>query len=282
MQYEVIEANKADYPIKRLCTVLGVSESGYYAWVRREPSQRSQHDEDLQAQIVSIWQQYRGIYGAPRIHAELREKGIRMSRKRAARLMRQAGIQGKIPRRKRPRTTQVDDTYPVAPNVLNRQFDVRQAHQVWLSDITYIDTEEGYLYLAGVLDLGSREVVGLAMADHMRTELVLQALEMALIQQRPAAGVLHHSDRGSQYTCHDYQQKLQDTRMIVSMSRTGNCLDNAPMESFWATLKRECADHVFRTRDDARLAIFAYIMGFYNRSRRHSALGYQAPLLRAA
>ena len=147
MQYEVIEANKADYPIKRLCTVLGVSESGYYAWVRREPSQRSQHDEDLQAQIVSIWQQYRGIYGAPRIHAELREKGIRMSRKRAARLMRQAGIQGKIPRRKRPRTTQVDDTYPVAPNVLNRQFDVRQAHQVWLSDITYIDTEEGYLYL---------------------------------------------------------------------------------------------------------------------------------------
>jgi putative transposase len=282
MKYEVIEQSKSEYPVKRLCVVLGVSESGYYAWLKREPSQRALQDSQLRQKIVSIWQQFRGIYGAPRIHAELLAQGLRLGLKRVARLMREAGIHGKMARRKRPRTTQIDRSQPIAPNLLNRQFDVQQAHQVWLSDITYIDTAEGYLYAAAVLDLGSREIVGLAMADHMRTELTLTALEMAVLQQQPDPGLMHHSDRGSQYTSSEYQQKLTAYNMIPSMSRTGNCLDNAPMESFWATLKRECADEQFASHHAARTAIFQYVMGFYNRTRRHSSLGYETPLTYAA
>ena len=282
MKYEVIEQYKSEYPVSRLCWVLKVSESGYYAWLQREPSQHTVQDRDLHEKIMTIWKQFRGIYGAPRIHAELLSQGNHVSRKRVARLMREADIQGKMVRRKRPCTTRADASHPVAPNLLNREFDVQQGHQVWLSDITYIDTEEGYLYLAGVLDLGSREIVGMAMADHLQTDLVIQALDMALIQQRPQPGLLHHSDRGSQYTSYLYQQKLQDAGLIASMSRTANCLDNAPMESFWATLKRECADHVFPNRDCARIEIFSYIMGFYNRTRRHSALNYHTPLSQAA
>jgi len=282
MKYAVIERSKSDYPVTRLCAVLEVSESGYYAWLKRKPSQRAVQDSALRQKIVAIWMQFRRIYGAPRIHAELLARGIRVGLKRVARLMREADIQGKVLRRKRPCTTQVDGNHPVAPNLLNRQFDVKQRHQIWLSDITYIDTEEGYLYLAAVLDLGSREIVGLAMTDHIRTELVEQALDMAIIQQQPEPGLLHHSDRGSQYTSYDYQQKLRAYGMIASMSRSGNCLDNAPMESFWATLKRECADGVFPSRDSARIEIFGYIMGFYNRTRRHSSLGYETPLTCAA
>ena len=166
--------------------------------------------------------------------------------------------------------------------MLNRQFKVTEANKVWLTDITYIETKQGYLYTAGVLDLGSRQLVGLAMADHMRTELVQQALNMAIVQQQPSAGLLHHSDRGRQYTSHDYQQKLKDAQFLISMSRRGSCLDNAPMESFWPTLKRECADHIFETREQARTTIFGYVMAFYNRIRRHSAIDYQAPITRAA
>jgi putative transposase len=282
VKYEAIERMGEQYPVVRMCAVLGVSESGYYAWLKREPCQRAAEDATLKGKIVSLWQQFRRVYGAPRLYKELLSQGIRTSIKRVARLMREAGIQGKMPRRKHPRTTQTDDTHPVAPNLLNRQFSGKKRHEVWLTDITYIETMEGYLYVAGVLDLGSREIVGLAMADHMRTELVDKALEMALVQQRPPRGVMHHSDRGSQYTSAAYQQKLRDHGFIVSMSRTGNCLDNAPMESFWATLKRECADHVFLTHHSARMAIFSYIIGFYNRVRRHSALDYQAPLYQAA
>lgn len=282
MKYEAIARMREDYPVARLCAVLGVSASGYYAWLKREPCPRAAEDATLKGQIVSLWRQFRRVYGAPRLWEELRDQGIRTSIKRVARLMREAGIAGKMARRKRPRTTQTDDTHPVAPHLLNRQFSGKKRNEVWLTDITYIETGEGCLYLAGVLDLGSRELVGLAMADHLRTELVGKALDMALIQQRPQRGIMHHSDRGSQYTSEAYQQKLRDHGFIVSMSRTGNCLDNAPMESFWATLKRECADHVFPTRDSARMAIFSYIMGFYNRVRRHSALAYRAPLSRAA
>lgn len=282
MKYEVIQSHREMYPVKAMCELLSVSESGYYAWLTREPSQRMCQDAELKARIVSTWKCFRGIYGAPRIYKELKAKGIRVSQKRVARLMREAGIQGKMARRKHPQTTQSDDSHCVAPNLLNRQFKVKEANKVWLTDITYIETKEGYLYTAGVLDLGSRQLVGLAMADHMRTELVLQALDMAIVQQQPPAGLLHHSDRGSQYTSHDYQQKLKGVLFMTSMSRRGNCLDNAPMESFWATLKRECADHIFETREQARCAIFGYVMGFYNRIRRHSAIDYQAPITRAA
>jgi len=282
MKYAVIEQAKGTYPVSRLCEFLEVSQSGYYDWQKRDPSQRAGEDAELKAIIVDIWEASHRIYGLPRIHDALRERGIQIGKQRLARLMHEAGVQGKIPRRKRPRTTQRDDSHPVALNVLNRQFGVTERNAVWLTDITYIETDEGYLYTAGVMDLGSREIVGLAMADHMRTELTLKALEMAVVQQRPDPGLLHHSDRGSQYTSADYQQHVTDCGMIASMSRTGNCLDNAPMESFWATLKRECADEVFASRRAARTAIFHYVMGFYNRSRRHSALGYQTPQSYAA
>ena len=203
--------------------------------------------------------------------------GVQVSLNRVAKLMRQAGIRGKTARKYRPQTTQSDPTHAVAPNLLNRNFKGHQRQAVWLTDITYINTDEGYLYLAAVMDLGSREIVGLAIADHLRTELTLEALHMAIFQQRPPRGLMHHSDRGSQYTSHAYQQRLRDAGMVVSMSRKGNCLDNAPMESFWATLKRECADYVFANHAQARAEIFSYIMGFYNRTRRHSALGYETP-----
>jgi putative transposase len=282
MKYEIINKAKGVYPVRRLCEFLGVSESGYYAWTKREPSQRELEDARLKAVILDIWQASYQIYGLPRIQAELRDQGIQIGKQRLARLMREAGIVGKMPRRKRPQTTQRDDSHPVAPNVLNRQFGTTKPNTVWLTDITYIDTNEGYLYTAAVLDLGSREIVGLAMADDMCTGLTLTALEMAVVQQRPEPGLIHHSDRGSQYTSADYQQKIAKYEMIASMSRTSNCLDNAPMESFWATLKRECADHVFASCHDARTAIFQYAMGFYNRRRRHSALDYQVPTSRAA
>ena len=282
MKYEVIQTHQEWYSVKAMCAMLNVSESGYYAWLKREPSQRMCQDEELKQMIVSIWKTNYGIYGAPRIYKELKEQGIRVGQKRVARLMRELEIHGKMAKRKHPKTTQSDDNHPVAPNLLDRQFNKWKPNQVWLTDITYIETQEGYLYTAGVLDLGSRQLVGLAMADHMRTDLVIQALDMALIQQRPQPGLLHHSDRGSQYTSHEYQQKLKDAQFVSSMSRRGNCLDNAPMESFWATLKRECADISFETREQARATIFNYVMGFYNRTRRHSALDYQSPITRAA
>lgn len=277
MKYAVIVAASSEYPVSQMCQMLKVSESGYYAWLKRPPSRRQQERTYLKTQIRAVWEHYRRVYGAPRIHDELRDQGICVGRHRVARLMREMGIEGKSPRKRRPRTTQVDQTQPVAPNVLDRQFTDVDCGEVWLSDITYIDTDEGYLYLAGLMDLGSREIVGIAMADHMRTELVETALDMAVQQHCPQPGTLHHSDRGSQYTSVDYQQALAMAGMCVSMSRTGSCLDNAPMESFWATLKRECADQPFSSHDHARIAIFDYVMSFYNRERKHSALGYLSP-----
>jgi putative transposase len=282
MKYDVIHQAKDAFPVRRLCALLDVSESGYYAWLKHEPSQRASEETELRAVIVDIWEGSYRIYGLPRIQDALRDDGIPIGKHRLARLMGEAGVQGKMPRRKRPRTTQREDRHPVAPNVLNRQFGVTKRNTVWLTDITYIETAEGYLYTAGVMDLASREIVGLAMADHMRTALTLAALKMAVVQQCPAPGLLHHSDRGSQYTSADYQQPVAAYGMIASMSRTGNCLDNAPMESFWATLKRECADEVFPSRQAARVAIFQYVMGFYNRRRRHSVLAYHTPLSWAA
>ena len=278
MTYEAIAESQDEFPVARQCAVLEVSESGYYAWRNRPPSQRQQANEHLKEDIYTVWKSCNGIYGAPRIHAELQDEGIQVGHNRVAKLMRELGIQGKMVRKQRPHTTVSDPTHAPAPNVLNRNFEASQCDEVWLTDITYIDTQEGYLYLAGVLDLYSRQIVGMAMADHLRTELVETALDMALQQRRPDPGLLHHSDRGSQYTSHAYQNRLNDAELIISMSRTGNCLDNAPMESFWATLKRECADVVFVSRHHARTAIFSYIMSFYNRRRKHSALGYRSPL----
>ena len=277
MKYAAIKDCQEEFPVSRLCAVLNIAESGYYAWWKRAPGPREQENRELQQTIGTIWKQYRGIYGAPRIHAELQEQGISAGHNRVARLMRQAGIQGKTACKRRPHTTQSDPTHPVAANLLDRQFTAHRSNEVWLTDITYIDTAEGFLYLAAVMDLYSRQIVGMTMADHLRTELVENALEMALTHRRPPRHLLHHSDRGSQYTSSDYQKRLTASHMSVSMSRVGNCWDNAPMESFWATLKRECADVVFASQSQARVELFSYIMGFYNRQRRHSTLGYVSP-----
>jgi putative transposase len=282
MSYQAVQQLSAEFPVRLICRTLAVSESGYYAWLKAKPSPRSRQDRCLLLEIKAIWGKFRGIYGAPRIWQELREQGWQISQKRVARLMRQAQLRGKTARKRRPITTQSDPSHAFAANLLNCQFDGQPRQRVWLSDITYIQSAEGWLYLAAVVDLASREIVGLAMADHMRTELCLTALDMAWQQQRPKRGLIHHSDRGSQYSSHDYQRKLRKYRMLPSMSRKANCWDNAPMESFWATLKRECAEQPFPSHLEARTAIFSYIMGFYNRTRRHSARNYQPPISRVA
>lgn len=279
MTYEAIRQSSEEFPVARQCAVLGVSESGYYAWRNRLPGQREQENTALKETIYTLWNASGRIYGAPRIHHALQhDEGMCIGHNRVARLMREMGITGKMPRRKRPRTTQSDPTHMPAPNILARNFVASRCHEVWLTDITYIDTDEGDLYLAGVMDLFSRQIVGMAVANHLRTELVETALDMALQQHQPDGKVIHHSDRGCQYTSQIYQNRLIAAGITSSMSRTANCLDNAPMESFWATLKRECADVVFTSHHHARTTIFGYIMGFYNRFRKHSALGYLSPV----
>lgn len=262
-----------------MCKVLKVSRSGYYDWLKREPSQRAQEDAVLQDKIKAIWQANHRTYGVPRIHAELQAQGITISRKRVSRLMKLAGLKVRKPKPFKPTTTLGDDTHPVMPNVLDRQFkQVKAPNKVWVVDITYVATQEGWLYVAAVMDLYSRTIVGLAMDDHMRSELVERALTMAKQNRRPGSDLLHHSDRGSQYTARAYQKQLRAMKVQVSMSRKGNCWDNAPIESFWATLKRECVTYCFANRAEARAVIFDYVMSFYNRRRRHSSLGYLSPL----
>jgi putative transposase len=262
-----------------MCRVLGVSSSGFYGWLVRamqSPTKRQVANQALTALIAKCFEHSRRTYGAPRIQAALRAAGWRCSRKRVARLMKVAGI---VAQRKRRRigTTDSCHDHPVAANELNRQFSASRPDEKWLTDITYVATDEGWLYLAGVLDVYSRKVVGWAMDATMGQRLVARALEMALRGRQPAAGLLHHSDRGSQYAAGDYQQLLAKHNMVGSMSRRANCLDNAMIESFWATLKAECAGVMFSSQSAARLAIFEYIEVWYNRQRVHSALGYQSP-----
>lgn len=260
-----------------MCEVLGVKRSSYYAWRRRGPSDRSKADTALKPAIEAAFQLGRGCYGVPRVHAELQAHDYRVGRKRVARLMRQLGLSVQRPERWLPTTTQVNTAHPMQPNTLARDFTATAPNQKWVADITYIPTREGWLYVAGIVDLFSRQVVGLSMESRMLTDLVARAWHMAQQQRRPNAGLLHHSDRGSQYTSQRYQAHMADHQVQVSMSRTGECWDNAPMESFWATLKRECATTLFETRSQAQAAIFEYVMVFYNRIRRHSRLGYLSP-----
>jgi putative transposase len=258
--------------------VLSVSVSGYYRWRQRRPSRRQREDEDLTQTIRRLHGESHQRYGSPRIHAELRAQGIHCGEKRVARLMRQEGLQGKCKWRRRVCTTDSRHTLPVARNVLNQEFTAEQPNAKWVADITYIATAEGWLYLAGIVDIFSRKVVGWAMDETMTTELVERALMAAVKTRRPQPGLLHHSDRGSQYASGDYQVQLQAAQIQVSMSRTGNCYDNALMESFWATLKVELIDdQAYDSRSAARQDIFHYIEGFYNQRRRHSALGYLSP-----
>ena len=261
-----------------LCRALGVSTSGYYAWRSRRPSQRAESDQALQRRITTIHAESRGIYGSPKIHQQLRQEGWRCSRKRVIRLMRQAKLRAKRHRCCK-RTTRRNPSHPAAPNQLKQHFVATCPNQIWLADLTFIPTAEGWLYLATVMDLFSRRIVGWAMAARMTDELTQQALRMALAQRTVSPQqLLHHSDRGSQYTSAAYQQLLADQQVLVSMSSVGNCYDNAPMESFFSLLKTELVYHEqYATRQVARTSIFDYIEVFYNRQRIHSALGYLSP-----
>jgi transposase InsO family protein len=274
---EFITAQKASYPVTTLCRVLQVSRSAYYGGVDRPPARRRAVDTELSARIHAIHRASRATYGSPRIHEQLRQEKTPVSRKRVARLMVAAGLCGRRPRRWYATT---DSTHggPVAANVLARRFRPAAPNQVWASDITYIWTSEGWLYLAVVLDLFARRIVGWTVVDHLRTELVLAALTMALGRRRPPTALLHHSDQGVQYASEAYQQVLRANGIVCSMSRRGNCWDNAVVESFFATLKTELIDRrAWPTRREAREAISEYIELFYNAHRLHSSLGYRAP-----
>jgi putative transposase len=278
-RFRFIDVEKAVYPISLLCRVLAVSRAGYYAWARRGVSARVEADRQLTEQVRRVHTRSRATYGAPRVHADLVAAGIRVGRKRVARLMRAAGLVGCRHRRRVVRTTVADPAASPAPNLVARDFHPAAPDRLWVGDISYVPTGEGWLYVAMLLDAWSRRVVGWAMADHLRTDLAEAALRMALTARRPAGGELvHHTDRGCQYTADRYQAVLAAQGITCSMSRAGNCLDNAMAESFFATLKGELIDRqAWPTRRAARQAIFEWIEAFYNRQRRHSALGYLSP-----
>jgi putative transposase len=273
-----VEEYRKDYPVSVLCETLGVSLSGYHAWKNRPLSQHQWEDTQLAERIHAVYHECRQVYGSPRIHAELRDQGIIVSRKRVARLMRERGLSA-CRRRHRTITTHSMPGARVAPNLLNQEFTATRPNEKWTGDITAIWTYEGWLYLAVVLDLYSRRVIGWAMAATQDEALIETAFRMALLGRHPPAGVLFHSDRGSQYTSDAYQALLADVCATVSMSRTGNCYDNAVTESFFGTLKGECVEHTsFQTRGQARQTIFEFVECFYNRVRRHSSLGYGVQL----
>jgi putative transposase len=280
VKYACIARHVDEFDVRLMCEMLEVSPSGYYASRKRSPCARAIADERLMLNVRIAHEKSGGTYGAPRVQRELKDDGLAVGTKRVARLMRQDGLRARVPRGWRPTTTDSAHAHPVAPNLLDRQFDVHGVglNRVWVSDITYVPTRSGWLYLATVLDLASRRVVGWAMRDTLDAELAVSALEMAIAARRPAPGLIHHSDRGSQYACAAYQSVLAAHGMIASMSRKGNCYDNAVAESFFATLEFELIMTArWETRTDARRAIFRYIETWYNRERRHSTLGYVSP-----
>jgi putative transposase len=277
--YRLISAEKARTPVSIACELLGVSRSGFYDWERRVPSDRALGDAWLTEKITSIWAEHRKVYGAPRVHAELRiAHGVRVGRKRVERLMRQAGISGLVAK-KRGRTTIRVPGVRVADDLVERQFRPTERDVLWVADITYLRTWEGWLYLAAVQDAFSRRIVGWSMADHMRAELVVDALEMALARRRPEPGLVHHSDQGSQFVSLAFGQKARDAGVAISMGSKGDCFDNAVAESFFATLKKELVHRrAWPTRRELTSEIFEYIEGFYNPVRRHSTLGMLSPV----
>jgi len=279
MKYEFMNNHKDKFSIEKMSKVFKISRSGYYQFIQAEPSKRSLEDERLLGKIKLIHQESRHTYGSPRIHAELRWRGETCSRKRVARLMKKSGIEAKMKKRFKI-TTKANPKAKAAPNLLQQDFTADMPNQRWVADFTYVATGEGWLYVAIVLDLFSRKIVGLAMEERMTADLVLKALEQAILHRKPQAGLIHHSDKGSQYTSKDFQSLLALYGLIASMSGSGNCFDNATAESFFHTLKTE---HVYfeqyETRDQARVSIFEYSMIFYNVKRRHSTLGYLSPEL---
>lgn len=297
MTYRFVDEHRDVWPVRMICRVLGMSSSGYYAWRRRPESRRSAANRALLSDIRAVHAASGGAYGAPRVHAYLRAHGRRIGRHRVARLMRRAGLRGLAAIPRRVRTTDSRHNHPIAPNRLRRNFTATASNQVWLADLTYIRTGEGWLFLAALIDMYTRKVVGWAVRDTLHADIALDALDMAIKRQRPAPGLVHHSDRGVQYAADAYRQALAAAGITPSMSRKGNCLEfkpvrasgsndpvdhskaqNAPMESFFHTLKVERVHHrVYATRDDARRDLFAYIEGFYNSRRLHSGIGYRSP-----
>lgn len=279
MRYQFIQAEKAHYPVNLMCQVLQVSRSGFYDWRGRPPSQRAKEDQRLLVKIRAIHKASRETYGSPRIHDDLRDDGETCGKHRIARIMQENSIRAKT-RKKFKATTNAEHHYPVASNLLNQEFNATAPNQRWTSDITYIETAEGWLYLAVVLDLYSRAIVGWAMDHRMTRQLVKDALIMALWKRGKVKGLLLHSDRGTQYASDDYQRLLKSNDITCSMSRKGNCYDNAAMESFFGTLKQELVHHeCYTSREQAKASIFEYIEIFYNQQRKHSAINYLAPMV---
>jgi putative transposase len=276
--FRFVAAKKAEHSIQIMCRVLGVSRSGFHAWAVREPSTRAVADRRLTGRIAEIHEQSRKTYGSPRVHAELRlEDGVKVGRKRVERLMRLAGVSGLIKRR-RGRTTIRVQGVRTAPDLVERDFNPTAVNRLWCADITYIRTWEGWLYLASVMDCYSRRIVGWAMADHLHADLVVDALEMAVARRHPGTGVIHHSDQGSQYTSLLFTRRCRGVGIEVSMGSRGDCFDNAVLESFHASLKKDLIHRrSWATKTEARTAVFEYIEAFYNRRRRHSTLGMLTP-----
>ncbi len=278
MKFTWIQEHQDEFPVQAACQVLQVSTSGFYAWRDRPVSQRRQRRDELARQIRVAHQEGRGVYGSPRVHRALLAQNQQVCENTVAKIMREEQIRAKVKKKFVPRTTDSSHGHVPAPNRLNRLFECDQPDRKWVADITYIWTDEGWLYLAAVMDLCSRRIVGWSMANHMKTELVSDALKMALARRSPESGLLHHSDRGVQYACEDYQELLAKHGIDCSMSGRGDCYDNAAMESFWATLKTELVhlEH-YPTHEGARASIFEYIEVFYNRKRLHSSIGYVSP-----
>ena len=272
-----MKAHQADYPITTMCDVLGVSTSGYYAWRERGPSARDRRDAQLSNMIRDIHKRSRGTYGAPRVHSVLQERGERVAKKRVARLMREADLRG-VCRRKTPTTTTRSERQRPAPDLVDRDFEADRPDQLWVADITYIPTATSFVYLAVVMDAFSRRIVGWSMASHLRTGLVLNALDMAVKQRRPQE-VIHHSDQGSQYTSIAFGKRCKDEGVRPSMGSVGDCYDNAMCESFFATLECELIERTrFDNHAQAKREVFRFIEGWYNPHRRHSALDYLSPI----
>jgi len=278
VKFAAIEAKKAEYPITLMCRQLGVSRSGYYAWRGRKPSKRAQETSRLGAEVRAIYSEHKGRYGSPRVVRELRARGRCTSRNRVSRIMRDQGLQARQSKLFR-RTTDSEHGFAVAENLLERDFHTQRPNQVWVTDLTFIRTRDGWLYLSAIIDLYSRAIVGWAMGDRIDTALCLRALNMAVRFRRPRPGLVHHSDRGVQYASHAYQKALARYGIRCSMSRRGDCWDNAVAESFWGTLKCELDDELRSvSRRGAQGAIFEYIETYYNRRRRHSSIDYNTPL----
>lgn len=278
MRFAWIRDHQREFDIRRMCRALRVSRSGFYAWSQRPMSLRGKRREELAAKIRGVHLQNRQVYGSPRVCKALAASGEKVCENTVARIMRQQRIRARIKRKYLPRTTDSRHGHRPAINRLDRQFTARRPNRKWVADITYVPTDQGWLYLAAVLDLYSRRIVGWSMADHMKMELTGDALQMAIEQRQPDPGLMHHSDRGVQYACDDYQHLLKKNGLECSMSSKGNCYDNAAMESFWATLKTELVHQTnYASREEAKRSIFEYIEVFYNRVRLHSTLGYVSP-----